>query len=303
MVKENGFAPQISEGTVPFKGYHTWYRRVGSCVPGKYPLLVLHGGPGACHNYLKSLEGIAAYGRELIFYDQLGCGHSTIPSNPDLWTVDLYKEELDVIRNALKLDRVHILGQSWGGMLAMEYALTQPKGVISMVVASSPASMDIWVSEANRLIDYLPGEMREALKTGEATEVRDTPEYQAAFNEYYHRHVCMLDPYPDFIAQSLNNMGEPYGVMQGSGEFVVTGKLKGWDITDKLSTITIPTLLTSGVMDEATPLIVKEIYDRIPGCEWELLLGTHMVHAELSEQYNRLVEDFFSRKESGTERT
>jgi proline iminopeptidase/L-proline amide hydrolase len=287
----------VSEGKIPFKGYNTWYRRVGSCDAGKFPLLVLHGGPGACHNYLESLEDIADTGREVIFYDQLGCGNSTIPSNPELWNAKLWQEEIDVIRRALKLDRLHILGQSWGGMLLMQYAIAQPKGVISMIVASSPASMDLWLSEAGRLINYLPSEMVTALKKGDASGEVNTPEYQAAYAEYYHRHVCNLDPYPDFVSQSFDNMGEPYYVMQGHSEFVVTGKLKGWDVTSDLSKITIPTLLTSGVMDEATPFIVKTIYDLIPDCEWELLMGTHLVHVEQREQYNRVVENFMRKKE------
>jgi proline-specific peptidase len=287
----------VSEGRVPFKGYGTWYRRIGRCDPGKYPLLVLHGGPGACHNYLESLEDIADTGREVIFYDQLGCGNSTIPSNPELWEAKLWQEEIDVIRDALKLDRLHILGQSWGGMLLMQYAIARPKGVISMIVASSPASMDLWLGEAGRLIGYLPLEMQGALKKGDASGETNTPEYRAAYDEYYRRHVCMLDPYPDFVSQSFNNMGEPYYVMQGNSEFVVTGKLKGWDVTAGLSKITIPTLLTSGVMDEATPLIVKTIYDRIPDCEWELLMGTHLVHVERREEYNAIVESFMRKKE------
>jgi proline iminopeptidase/L-proline amide hydrolase len=249
------------------------------------------------HNYLRSLDALAEKGREVIYYDQLGCGRSAAPSNPEMWSVDLYKEEIGVIREALNLSKLHILGQSWGGMLAMEYALTRPTGVLSMVIASSPASMDLWVKEANRLMGDLPQEMEGALRAGEASGVRDAPDYQAASAEYYRRHVCMLEPYPDFVSESFDNIGEPYGVMQGASEFVVTGKLKDWDITDKLQTITIPTLLTSGVMDEATPLIVKNIFDRIPRCEWELLLGTHLVHVELPEQYNRLVEDFLQRRE------
>jgi proline-specific peptidase len=287
----------VSEGRVPFKGYSTWYRSIGSCDPGKYPLLILHGGPGACHNYLESLEDIADNGRQVIFYDQLGCGNSTIPSNPALWEAKLWQEEIDVIRDALKLDKVHILGQSWGGMLLMQYAIAQPEGVISMIVASSPASMDLWLSEAGRLIGYLPSEMREALKKGDASGEVNTPEYKAAYDEYYRRHVCMLEPYPDFVSQSFSNMGEPYYVMQGNSEFVVTGKLKGWDVTGDLCKITIPTLLTSGVMDEATPFIVKTMYDRIPDCEWELLMGTHLVHVEQRETYNSIVENFMRKKE------
>ncbi|GHV96079.1 proline iminopeptidase [Spirochaetia bacterium] len=286
-----------TEGKVPFKGHSTWYRRTGKCEPGKYPLLLLHGGPGACHNYLESMEDIADFGREVIFYDQLGCGNSTIPSNPDLWSAKLFEEEIDVMRKALGLEKVHILGQSWGGMLLMQYAISRPKGIISMVVASSPASMDLWLSEANRLIDWLPPEMAGALKKADASGDYTSPDYKAAYAEYYRRHVCNLDPYPDFVSASFDNMGEPYYVMQGNSEFVVTGKLKGWDVTGDLHKITIPTLLTSGVMDEATPLIVKTIYDRIPDCEWALIMGTHLVHVEQRDEYNRIVEEFLSRKE------
>src|SRR6185437_5909303 len=136
----------------PFKGHRVWYRIVGEAeTPGKLPLLTLHGGPGATHDYLESLDAVAATGRRVIYYDQLGCGRSSTPSNPSMWTVDLYKEEIDVVRTALGLDHIHLLGQSWGGMLAMEYAIAQPKGVASLVIASSPASMIQWVAEANRL--------------------------------------------------------------------------------------------------------------------------------------------------------
>ncbi len=119
-----------SEGKIPFKGYETWYRVYGEAeAPGKLPLLCLHGGPGAAHDYLESLSAMANTGRRVIFYDQLGCSRSSIPeSRPEMWTVDLYIEEVNAVRAALGLDHVHVLGQSWGGMLAMEYALTQPAG-------------------------------------------------------------------------------------------------------------------------------------------------------------------------------
>src|SRR5436305_3268904 len=106
------------EGFIPFRGHQIWYRIVGEGeAHGKLPLLTLHGGPGAAHDYLESLEAVAETGRRVIFYDQLGCGKSPAPSNPAMWTVDLYLQEIDVVRGALGLDRLHILGQSWGGML------------------------------------------------------------------------------------------------------------------------------------------------------------------------------------------
>src|SRR6185312_4472810 len=142
----------VQEGYIPFKGRQVWYRIVGEEeTPGKLPLLTLHGGPGATHDYLESLDAFAETGRRVIYYDQLGCGRSSTPSNPTQWTVALFKEEIDVVRAALNLDQIHLLGQSWGGMLGMEYAIGHPKGVESLIVASSPASMIQWVSEANRL--------------------------------------------------------------------------------------------------------------------------------------------------------
>jgi L-proline amide hydrolase len=149
---------RVQEGRVPFRGYETWYRIIGdSEAPGKFPLVCLHGGPGAAHDYLESLQAMAETGRRVIFYDQLGCGRSSIPeSKPEMWTIQLYIDELNALRDALGLDRIHLLGQSWGGMLGMEYALTQPQGLESLIVASSPASMIQWVEEANRLRESSP---------------------------------------------------------------------------------------------------------------------------------------------------
>lgn len=288
---------KIVEGRVPFKGGSTWYRRVGESKKGKLPLLILHGGPGMGHEYLKSLDDLALTGRELIYYDQLGCGRSFMEAPDAFWETGLWQEEIDVLRDALNLREVHILGQSWGGMLAMQYAISQPKGVKSMVVASSPASMPLWEAEAGRLVGLLEPKHQRAVAVADSTGCYDTLAYQEALNEYYRRHVCSLSPYPDYIKESFDRPSKVYAVMQGPSEFTVAGKLKTWDITLRLHEITVPTLLTSGTMDEASPYIVKQIYDRIPDCRWELLIGTHLVHAERRAQYNRLVAEFFAEKE------
>ena len=127
----------VQEGTIPFRGYETWYRIVGAAEEaGKLPLLCLHGGPGVPHEYLESLEALAATGRRVIFYDQLGCGNSTHVDDPALWTVELFVEEVDVVRRALGLERLHILGQSWGAFLALEYALAHQDRLQSLTIAS-----------------------------------------------------------------------------------------------------------------------------------------------------------------------
>jgi proline-specific peptidase len=179
-----------SEGFIPFRGYRTWYRMVGNGEePGKLPLLVLHGGPGASHDYLEPLEAMANSGRRVIFYDQLGGGNSDHPHNPSLWTVALFVEELGAVRKALALDHLHLLGQSWGGMLGMEYALTQPSGLASLTVADSPASMVQWVSEANRLRAQLPPEVQQSLLHHEQMGTTDSKEYQEAMLVFY---LCWL---------------------------------------------------------------------------------------------------------------
>jgi proline-specific peptidase len=291
-----------AEGYIPFKGYNVWYRIVGEREePGKYPLLTLHGGPGFCHDYLESLDAMAQTGRRVIYYDQLGCGNSDQPHNPDMWTVDLFKEEVGVVRNALGLGRTHLLGQSWGGMLGMEYALTQPLGLLSLTVASSPASCALWLSEANRLLSECPPEVQQAIAEHEAAGTTDDPAYVAAELFFYQRHVCRLDPRPEYVQRSFDKVAknpEVYSTMQGRSEFVMTGKLKDWDITDRLGEIKVPTLVTSGRYDEATPLIAGSVHRGIPGSEWVIFEeSSHMAHAEEAERYMAVLDDFLTRVE------
>ena len=119
-------------------------------------------------------------GRRVIFYDQLGCGRSPYPEDPSMWTVELFVEELGAVRDALGLDHIHLFGSSWGGMLAMEYALTQPSGLESLVIASSPASMTQWVEEAERLRAELPQEVQDNLTRHEEAGTTDDPAYKEA---------------------------------------------------------------------------------------------------------------------------
>lgn len=293
------------EGTIPFKGYETWYRIYGEREePGRLPLLCLHGGPGAAHDYLESLAGLAETGRQVIFYDQLGCGRSSIPgSQPEMWTVELYVEEIDAVRRALGLDQIHLLGQSWGGMLAMEYALTRPPGLASLTVASSPASMIQWVEEANRLRAELPPDVQQALLRHEAAGSYDDLEYVAAMQAFYDRHVCRVVPNPDYVQRTFASIArnpEVYHTMNGPSEFHVIGTLKEWDIIPRLGEIDVPTLVTSGRFDEATPLIAGTVHEGIPGSRWVIFEeSSHMPHAEEPERYMAVVAAFLAEVEAG----
>ncbi len=253
--------PELSagEGFVSVRGYNVWYRIVGERdEPGRLPLLCLHGGPGAPHDYLEPLEAVARSGRRVIFYDQWGCGNSDQPSDPSLWTVEYFVEEVGAVRRALALDRVHLLGQSWGGMLALEYALTQPSGLTSLVLASTTASVPQWIAEANRLLAAIPSEVRETLRQHEEAGTTDDPAYQEAMMVFYRRHVCRLAEWPDYVTRAFDLLRhEVYGTMWGPSEFHATGTLQEWDVTDRLGEIRVPTLITAGRYDEATPALPR----------------------------------------------
>lgn len=293
----------VIEGRIPFKGYSTWYRIVDHGeAPDKLPLLCLHGGPGAAHDYLESLDAMAAGGRRVIYYDQLGCANSSLPHPaPEMWTVELFVEEIDVVRRALGLERIHLLGQSWGGMLAMEYMLTQPQGIASLTIASSPASMIQWVAEANRLRELLPPEVKAALDKHEASGKTHLAEYIWATQEFYNRHLCRVVPNPDFVTRSFEKLAanpEVYNTMNGPNEFFVIGTLKNWDIIDRLPEINAPTLVTSGRYDEATELIAGTVHNGIRGSEWVVFENSaHTAHAEEPERYMQVLNEFISKHE------
>lgn len=290
-----------TEGHVSFRGYKVWYRIAGLDQPGKLPLLCLHGGPGASHDYLEPLEELARTGRRVIFYDQLGGGNSDQPHDPALWTVPLFLEELAVVRQALGLDRLHILGQSWGGMLAMEYALTQPAGLVSLVIANSPASVPQWLAEANRLRRELPADVQEVLQKHEQAGTTNSPEYQEATLVFYRRHLCRLDPWPECLQRSFAKLmknPEVYQTMWGPSEFHATGLLKSWDISHRLGEIRLPTLVISGRFDEATPAIAEAVHKGIPGSRWLLLEhSSHSTHLEEPEKFRTAVSEFLEEVE------
>lgn len=292
----------VKEGFVPFRGYKTWYRIVGDQEKaGKLPLICLHGGPGATHDYFGSLEAFTATGRRVILYDQLGWGNSDHVQNPSFWKVGLFVEELGEIRRVLGLDRVHILGHSWGGQLAMEYALTQPAGLASLVLADTLASASQWAQEAKCLIKDLPIEVQQTIQTHEAAGTTGSPEYQEAMKVFSRRYASgHIDPKPDWVKEAFKKLknNEVYLTMWGPSEFYLTGTLKDWDITNRLGEIRIPALVLCGRYDEATPVLAETIHRGIPGSEMVIFEhSAHFPHIEETERYLQVLDQFLSRAE------
>src|SRR5215469_214101 len=289
------------EGFIPVAGeYRVWYRIAGGGAEREnIPLLALHGGPGVPHDYIENLADLASDTRRVIFYDQLGCGHSDQPDDTSLWRIDRFVEELGTVRRELGLDKVHLLGQSWGGMLAIEYALTQPRGLVSLILASTLSSMPMWIAEANRLRNELPPEVQAALLRHETAGTTDDPEYQRAMTVFYERHVIRVVPMPDQVKRALDQVGQVYFTKNGTSEFHVIGVIKDWDRTDRLSEIHVPTLITSGRYDESTPRINEVLHKGIAGSQWVLFEhSSHMAHVEEPDVYLPLVRSFMERIEA-----
>lgn len=282
-------------------GGWTWYRVEGDLpANGPAPLVILHGGPGAAHDYLEPVAELAAAGRPCVLYDQIGCGRSQhLRDAPvEFWSVELFLRELAALIEHVGIGgRYHVLGQSWGGMLGMEHALEHPPGLRSLVVANSPASLELWVAEANRLRTLLPAEVQETLTRHESAGTTDSAEYEQAVMVFYERHLCRI-PFPDGLQRSFAQMGEDptvYHTMNGPSEFHVVGTLKGWDITPRLGDVRVPVLVISGEHDEATPAVVSPLVDALPDARWELIEdASHSTHLEQPEHFLELVEAFLS---------
>jgi len=285
------------EGYVEVPGGRVWYRSVGD---GGIPLLCLHGGPGFTHFYLQDLERLAVH-RQVIFYDQLGCGNSDRPDDNSLWTVERFVEELARVRDALDLRRLHLFGNSWGGMLAMQYVLDRKPDLVSLILCGSPASILRWIRECRELLDAQPLNVQESIRRHEESGSTACPEYQAAILGFFKQHVCRLDPWPDGLDRSFAEAGfQVYGYMNGPSEFTVTGTLKSWDVTERLGEIRTPTLLIGGRHDECRPAHLEDMHRRIGGSELEIIEdASHLCFAEQPEKFMKTVEDFLARAEGG----
>lgn len=292
---------------VPFEDGFTWVSVTTPDRPvtGALPLIVLHGGPGFTHHYLKNLRELAdRSGRMIVHYDQYGCGLSTHrPDAPaDYWTPELFVREFHNVVDALGIERYHVLGQSWGGMLGAEIAVRRPAGLVSLAICNSPASMDLWTQAADQLIAELPAEIRDTLRKYEAAEDYENPEYIAASHEYDKRHVVRLPQgHPDYEEAFEAMQADPtvYYTMNGPNEFHVVGTMQGWTIIDRLDQIEVPTLVLAGEFDEAQPIVWEPFVEHIPDARSHVIAGaSHCSHLEQPEEFFGVVCEFMKDAET-----
>ncbi|KAJ2984706.1 hypothetical protein NUW58_g5920 [Xylaria curta] len=282
------------EGEVAFdapgidKPCKTWYKIYGNLESRPGPALIaLHGGPGAGHEYLSPLIDIyEKYNIPVIFYDQVGCGRSTHfrdrMGDTEFWTFELFLKELDNLVDHLQLRAkgFYVFGQSWGGMLGGAYAALQPQGLRKLILSGAPASIPLLAKGARELGDH------------------ESEEFETAAKEFYARHVCRLDPYPDDVLRAFENLKDGpsvYVTMQGPSEFVIVGSFKDWEGWRDAHKIEAETLLLNGRYDEATDQCIKPWFSHIRRVKWVTLENSnHMAHFEERDRYIQLVGEFLS---------
>lgn len=290
---------EIREGYMPYLEYKTYYRIVGKKSGNKKPLVLLHGGPGSTHNYFEVLDRLAEEdGRELVMYDQIGCGNSYVENRPDLWTAETWIKELTALREHLGLEEFHLLGQSWGGMLLLDYVCNyKPTGLKSLILSSTLPASWMWGIEQHRMIKELPQDMQDAIDKAVETGDYSDPAYIAAETEYMLRHAAgeVTEDSPECLRRPVKKGREAYMVGWGPNEYTPSGTLKDFDVTEQLKDIKEPTLVINGGDDLCTPYIAKYMYDGIPDSRWELFRTCrHMCFVEDNDRYVDLMKEWLN---------
>ncbi len=272
-----------SSGFLDVAGGRVWYRSNGDQHTDRAPLLVLHGGPGMQHDYLLPLTALADH-RRVIFYDQLDCGRSDHPGKPENWTFDRYLTEIEYLRQGLGLARLHLYGNSWGGSLAAVYAAARSAGLLSLTLAGPLIDTDRWVADNAAYCRAMP-EPHRRLLLGPA-KLCD-PDYQAAVDAFYRRHLCRLDPWPEIVRMTLDNGNiAVYQAMWGPAEFTSTGALRHFNATPLLSQIAVPTLFICGEYDESTPDACVDFASFVPQAEVAVIAeASHLAPVEQPAAY------------------
>jgi proline iminopeptidase len=257
---------KATEGYASVMGFDLFYRQWGEPMKGE--VLGLHGGPGATHDYLLPLADLASHGYRVTLYDQLGCGRSQVPNNTSLFVPERYVEELEAFRRKMKLGRPHVIGSSWGGMLAIAYALKYQRNMMTMTTVGGLHNVPLTSKEMLRMKRGLPQSVQKTMAKYESTGDYENPAYIEAVMVYYRKHLCRLRDWPKELSYSLDHISKPvYGTMNGPNEFTIIGNIRYWDVTSQLDKIRVPTLVLGGRYDEVSPVVARDIHKHIRGSE------------------------------------
>lgn len=258
------------------------------------PLILIHGGPGFAHYYLQNLHVLAS-DQPVILYDQLGCGASERPVDDFEWNVSRFTDELRSLVTHLGYDSVSLLGHSWGSAVAAEY-ISSGFPVSKVIFASPWLSESLWMKDAVRFINKLSAEHREAIVAAWQSNDFSAPEFNAAYHEYYGRHVYRgSEDHPDMRRSAQESGSDSYLKMWGPNEFTVSGVLKGYEAGDKIRQIDIPVLFTCGRYDEASPEACNTLASKISDCRVRVFENSaHFPHISEKQEYIKTLREFLN---------
>ena len=279
------------EGSAAVEGGNIWYQVVSDeATQSKTPLLVVHGGPGLSHDYLNVLIKIA-HDRPVIFYDQLGCGYSAITDNDNsLWTKERYQRELETLVEALHLQQLHLLGHSWGGGLAADYAVNHSDTVKSLTLASPLLSAAMWKKDTQQLLKQLPQEMQKAIRTNEEQGTFDAEDYRQASETYAQLFICRMKEWPkSLVTVTAQKNMDIYKTMWGPSEFTVIGNLNQFDTIREVTKLIMPILFTCGKYDEVRPETLASIVQHVP--QGQLVIYPHSAHMAFLEETDDYIKN------------
>lgn len=289
----------LYEGYMSFNQYQTYYRIIKPAHSTKTPLVMLHGGPGSTHNYFEIFDEFAQkYKQPIIMYDQIGCGNSSIPNDPSIYNRQTWLKELDALIKHLQLSSSHLLGQSFGGMLAIMYLCDyQPTNVKSVILSSTLSDANLWGQEQQRMIKELPLNLQQAIALAQETGDFTSSEYLKANEEFMLRHCAphftKNDPEPLWRPKKSGTLA--YQTAWGPNEYSPLGNLADYNYTAKLHQIKIPSLIISGTDDLCTPLVAKTMFDNLPDAKWELFANCrHMPFVENYPKYCQILADWLN---------
>jgi len=263
---------------------------------GPRTVLLIHGGPGCPSRYLRDgHQSLVDHGLRLVTWDQLGCGESDRPIDPALWTIERFVDEMESVRAGLGLDAFDVIGQSWGGVLGLEYLLRHPERVRTFVAADTAFDLPRMQRGFEQKKQALGAETVTMMARHEAEGTTDHPEYQAAVTLLMYRHVCRLHRWPESLTWCMQNLGEQvFSRLFGPYFFQCTGTLRNWDKMDALETVDIPVLLVHGEHDYIVPDIASMARDRLPNATLAFFPGcSHMPFFEAPEPYFDALTSFW----------
>jgi len=282
------------DGYVTVSGYKLYYKIFG--VHNPETVLCVHGGPGLTHDYILSMADLANDGCKVVFYDQLGCGKSDVPKNLNMFTIERALEDLEGFRREMKLGKVHMFGSSYGGLLAIAYALKHQANLKSLISAGGLASVPYATREMGELKAQLPPDVQEVMRKYEDAGDYTNPEYQKAVEVFYKNYFCRLPEWPKEVMYSLEHVSLPvYGTMNGPNEFTIVGNIRHWDVTSQLGKIRVPTLVTAGKYDEVSPKEARNIHNGIKGSKLVIFQkSAHLTMWEEREKYMTVTRSFLA---------